>query len=117
GALGARVHRGTVTATRIRWRMGSIMTTFGDIEMRGELLAGGRYELRSFHGNVAVHTQGPFTVDASSRDGRIAPEIELRDAQRPEVGRLVGSYGSGDRPASLVLSSTVGRVGFGLASE
>jgi hypothetical protein len=116
-ALAARVHRGTVTATRIRSRAVSITTTFGDIELRGELLAGGRYELRSYHGNVAVHTPGPFTVDASSRDGTIAPEVELREAQRPEVGRLVGSFGVGERPASLVLSSTVGRVVFGLASE
>jgi hypothetical protein len=67
---------------------------------------------------VAVHAQGAFTVDASSRDGRVAPEIELRDAQRPEVGRLIGSYGSAaERPASLVLSSTAGRVVFGLVSE
>jgi hypothetical protein len=115
--LAARVHRGTVTATRIRSRTVAITTTFGDIEFRGELLAGGRVELRSFQGNVTAHALGAFTVDAQSRDGRLAPEVELRDAQRPEVGRLVGSYGDGAEPAALVLSSAAGRVVFGLARE
>ncbi len=115
--LAARVHRGTITATRIRSRIVSITTTFGDIEFRGELLAGGRCELRSFQGNVPARATGAFTVDAYSRDGRIAPEVDLRDAARPEVGRLVGSYGAGARPAALVLSSTAGRVVFGLVNE
>ena len=116
-ALAARVHRGSVTATHIRSQVVSITTTFGDIQFRGELLAGGRYELRSYQGNVDARAQGSFTVDARSRDGRIAPEVELRDAQRPEIGRLLGSYGGGERPATLILSSTAGRVVFGLVNE
>jgi hypothetical protein len=33
------------------------------------------------------------------------------------MGRLIGSYGAGDKPAVLLLSSTAGRVMFGLLAE
>ncbi len=118
-SLAARVHRGTVTATRIRTRSVNITTTFGDIRFRGELAAGGRYELRSYKGNVEVRVGGAFQVDAWSRDGSVAPAVELAHALR-ERGRLTGSYGSwrgGEKPAALVLSSTAGIVSFGLMNE
>jgi len=113
-ALAARVHRGTVTASRVRSRAVAITTTFGDIEFRGELLAGGHYELRSYHGNVDVHGSGAARIDAFSRDGQIRPETELRDVMRSEAGRLTGSFGVSDTPAVLLMSSTAGRVVFGL---
>jgi hypothetical protein len=106
-----------MTATRIRSLMVSIMTTFGDILLRGELLAGGRYELRSYQENVTVRARSAFIIDATSREGCLAPEVELDDARRSEAGRLDGSYGRAEQPAALVLSSTDGRVLFGLASE
>lgn len=113
-ALAARVHRGTVTATRVRSRAVSISTTFGDIEFRGELLAGGRYELRSYQGNVNVHGVGSARVDAFSRGGQIHPEMELRDMLQSELGRMTGSFGASDSPAVLLMSSAGGRVVFGL---
>lgn len=124
--LAARVHRGTITATRVRTESAVITTTFGDIIFRGELAAGGRYELRSFQGNVDARTAGAFEVEAWSRDGRVEPTVSL-GAMRREGGRLFGTYskpgpglgpGPGnDRPAVLLLSSTVGRVTFGLTNE
>ena len=47
----------------------------------------------------------------------IDPQVELKQVTRPEMGRLMGVYGSHDQPASLVLSSTAGRVVFGLMHE
>jgi hypothetical protein len=115
-SLAARVHRGTVTATRIRTQTVAITTTFGDIHFRGELLAGGHYELRSYRGNVHARTTGAFRVDAYSRDGVVEPVLELGSATR-DGGRLVGSWGASEAPAVLLLSSAAGRVVFGLASE
>jgi DUF4097 and DUF4098 domain-containing protein YvlB len=113
-SLAARVHRGTVTATRIRSGAVSILMTFGDIHFRGELLAGGRYELRSYHGNVDARTTGAFQVDAQSRDGAVEPAVELRNLLR-ESGRVRGYYGgTTEKPAILLMSSTAGRVTFGL---
>lgn len=114
--LAARVHRGTVTASRVRSRSVAITTTFGDIQFRGEFMAGGRYELRSYAGNVDAKGSGAFTVDATSRTWRVAPEVELAGA-RNESGRFVGSYGTAGRPAVLVLSSAAGQVVFGLLRE
>jgi DUF4097 and DUF4098 domain-containing protein YvlB len=114
--LAARVHRGTVTASRVRVESVSITTTFGDIHFRGELAAGGRYELRSYKGNVDARTTGAFEVNAWSRDGRIEPTLDLAGSRR-DGGRLLGAFGRADRPALLLLSSTVGRVTFGLATE
>ncbi len=112
-SLAARVHRGTVTATRIHSRSVAITTTFGDIHFRGELLAGGRYELRSYRGNVHARTSGAFRVEAYSRDGAVEPVVELGGSSR-DGGRLMGSWGASETPAYLLMSSTAGRVVFGL---
>lgn len=112
-SLAARVHRGTVTATRVRAQTVAITTTFGDIQFRGELLAGGRYELRSFRGNVDARTSGAFRVDAYSRDGAVENVLELGGSSR-SGGHLLGSYGVSDTPAVLLMSSAAGRVVFGL---
>jgi putative adhesin len=116
-SLAARVHRGTVLARHVRSMTVKITTTFGDIRFRGQLLAGARVELRSFRGNVESETSGAFQVDAWARDGRVDPRVELSQADRPELGRIVGSYGSRDQPALLILSAAAGRVVFGLITE
>ena len=118
-SLAARVHRGTVTATRIRSQSVTITTTFGDIHFRGELAAGGRYELRSFRGNVDARSTSPFEVQASSRDGRIEPLLALAAMSREgrRVTGRAGSWRSAGKPPILVLSSTAGSVTFGLTSE
>ena len=118
-SLAARVHRGTVTATRIRSQTVSITTTFGDIHFRGELAAGGRYELRSYRGNVDARAAGAFEVEAWSRDGVVAPTVPV-DAITREARRVVGRHGNwrgAGKPPILVLSSTAGSVTFGLGAE
>jgi hypothetical protein len=115
--LAARVHRGNVTATRVRSQTVSITTTWGDIEFHGELLAGGRYELRSFHGNVIMHGGvAAARIEAFSRDGTVQPEAGLSGLMRARDGRWLGSFGNGDAPAVLLMSSTAGRVIFGLTA-
>jgi len=113
-SLAARVHRGTVTASRIRTHSVAITTTFGNIEFRGELLAGGRYELRSYRGNLDVRTSGAFRVEAFSKTGAIEPVVELGGMARGQ-GRLIGTFGVAETPALLLLSSAAGRVVFGLS--
>jgi hypothetical protein len=117
GTLAARVHDGTVIAQRIRSRNVKIITTFGHIRFRGELLAGVDYDLRSYRGNVEVLATGNFSVDAYSRDGAVDSRVELAEVARPEAGRLMGTYGSRQRPATLHLSSTAGNVIVGLMNE
>jgi len=119
-SLAARVHDGAVTATRIRSRVVTIRTTFGHILFQGELLAGGRYDLRSYKGDVKVRFAGGAAVriDAYSRGGGVESQLELADAGRPEAGRLTGTYGPARRkPAALEISSVVGTVSLGLMNE
>jgi hypothetical protein len=111
-SLAARVHRGTVTATRIRSSSVALTTTFGDIHFRGELAAGGHYELRSYKGNIEARTTGPFQVDAMG--GAVEPDVELVGSTR-SAGRITGHYGAGEHPAMLLMKSAAGRVTFGLS--
>ena len=118
-SLEARVSEGGVVATHIRSRQVLITTTFGDILFRGELVAGGSYQISSHKGNVEVLVGGAsFRLDAYSRDGTVDPQVELSDVARPEPGRLLGSFGGpGGRPAGLELRSILGDVRLGLVSE
>jgi hypothetical protein len=109
----ARVHKGQVTASKIRSQSVRITTTFGDIRFTGDFLSGARYELRSYRGNVEVHGDGAFKIDAFAPAG-IDPRLELAHVARPEEGRMIGTYGSADKPAVVLVSSRTGRVIFGL---
>jgi hypothetical protein len=111
--LSARVHRGQVTATRVRSKTVRITNTFGDIRFTGELLSGGNYELRSYRGNVELRGDGAFHIDAFAPSG-IDSRVELANVARPEAGRMIGTYGAADQPAMVLCSSRTGRVLFGL---
>jgi DUF4097 and DUF4098 domain-containing protein YvlB len=117
-SLAARLHDGTIVARRVRSRSVQITTTFGDIRFEGELLAGGRYSLRSYKGNIVVSTGGTgFKLEAYSRDGSVDSRLELSDVTRPEVGRLRGTFGTRKKPAILEVSSTAGNLQLGLMNE
>jgi hypothetical protein len=122
------VHEGQVIATRVKSRSVKLRTTFGDIHFTGELLAGGRYDLASYHGNVSVQLVPPadpaarrrmaFELDAYARDGKVDSRLELAEATRPEDGRLVGSFGATrKKPTMLLISSMAGNVSVGLVNE
>jgi DUF4097 and DUF4098 domain-containing protein YvlB len=130
-SLAASVHQGRVIATRVKSRAVKLRTTFGDIQFTGELLAGGRYDLASYHGDVTVRLLPPdsavtasssarmaFALDAYARDGKVDSRLELANATRPEEGRLVGSFGpTRGKPAVLSISSMAGSVSVGLLNE
>lgn len=119
-SLAASVHEGTVVATRVRSRTVKLRTTIGDIHFTGELLAGGRYEIRSYKGDVDVRVSSrlSFRLEAYSREGQVDPQLELADVDRPEAGRLVGTFGPArKKPALVVVSSTAGDVRLGLMNE
>ena len=131
-SLAASVHDGQVIATRVRSRTGKLRTTFGDIRFTGELLAGGRYDLASYKGNVVVSLVPPagtltgkptrqsmtFKLDAYARDGQVDSRLDMTEVVRPEAGRLVGTYGPARaRPAVLRISSMAGSVQVGLFNE
>ena len=130
-SLAASVHEGQVIATRVKSRTVKLRTTFGDIHFTGELLAGGRYDLASYKGNVIVQLLPPageagggarkhmaLQLDAYARDGAVDSRLELADVTRPEEGRLVGSFGSTrGKPAMLSISSMAGNVSVGLMNE
>lgn len=117
-SLAASVHDGAVTARRISAKRVQIRTTFGRIDFEGELLAGGRAELRSYKGDVQVRLGGRTLalIDAT------APRLESRLALADEVragGRLGGRLGSGTgaQPAGLLVSSACGLVSLGLIND
>ncbi len=129
-SLAASVHEGQVIATRVKSRSVKLRTTFGDIHFTGELLAGGHYDLASYKGNVIVQLVPPadathgakarmaLQLDAYARDGQIDSRLEMADVTRPEVGRLMGSFGgSRGKPAMLSISSMAGNVSVGLVNE
>jgi hypothetical protein len=122
-SLAASVHEGQVIATRVKSRTVKLRTTFGDIHFTGELLAGGRYDLASYKGNVIVqlqptqHQRLSLALDAYARDGQVDSRLELADVTRPEQGRLLGSFGASRKPALLSISSMAGNVSVGLVNE
>lgn len=115
----AKLHDGTIVLRRVKSRVVEITTTFGSIRWEGELLAGASYKLRSYKGDVVVQTAGgAFRLNAYSRDGKVDSKVELAEVERPEAGRLMGSFGSTRKnPAILEISSTAGQVRLGLLNE
>ncbi|MBI4508634.1 MAG: DUF4097 family beta strand repeat protein [Deltaproteobacteria bacterium] len=124
-SLAASVHEGTVVATQVRSSHVKIRTTYGQVLFQGELLAGGRYDIRSYQGDITIRfRQGPkVALEAISRDGVVEShlddsQMDLAGASTRPAGRLVGTYGSSRRkPALLEVLSVTGRVTLGLLNE
>lgn len=113
--LDAAVHKGNIVGRKIRSRLVSIRTTRGNIEIQGEALIGGRYELRTHSGDIVVHMSGAaLTVRASSGEGAVDLPAALRASQDTE-GVMVGKLHRGRNPALLELHSRLGDVRFQLS--
>lgn len=113
--LDAAVHSGSITGRQIRSRAVSIRTTRGNIEIHGEALIGGRYELRTHSGNIVVHLSGAaLAVRASSDEGTIDLPAALRASQDAE-GVMVGRLHRARNPAIVELHSRLGDIRFQLA--
>lgn len=107
--LAAVVHEGHVVGRRVRMRDVSIRVTRGDVDIAGEALAGGHYQIASYWGNVQVRLARkiPVHVRAQARVGLVT--LPARFRRRDADGALVtGDAGSGRSPADLDLRTRVG---------
>jgi len=107
--LAAVVQRGHVVGRKVRVRDISIRVTRGDIDLAGEALAGGRYQIASYWGNVQVRLgkKVPMRVRAHARVGLVT--LPRRFRRQDAAGAIVtGDAGSGRSPADLDLRTRVG---------
>lgn len=116
--LAAVVHMGDVIARRIRVRDLSVRITRGSVRFEGEVLAGGRYAIASYWGNVEVKFGSrfgskapPMRVRARTRSGGV--NLPARFRHRREGGVVTGyasaSAGTGDA-AEVDLRTRVGMI-------
>ncbi|MCG8417289.1 MAG: DUF4097 domain-containing protein [Proteobacteria bacterium] len=117
--LDARVHEGDIKGRQVQVRELSLRTTKGNIRLQGIAVAGGRYRINSYRGNIEVrlgHTV-PLSVQARSHSGRVTLPARLR-ARADDRGALVGSLSAGrperntDQPALIELRSRMGNIQF-----
>lgn len=93
-------------------------STSGNIGYAGPLTKGGRYELKSFSGDVRVTVAGNtgFEIEASSFSGEVRPEMDITvrntgDTARRRRTTLSGTYGDGS--ALLQITTFSGRIAIG----
>ncbi len=110
--LDAVVHMGDVSARRIRVRDLSVRITRGSARLEGEAVAGGRYAVASYWGNVEVRfkSKAPMRLRARVRSGEVS--LPSRFRRRHGAGGLVTGYasGSGRIPAELDLRTRQGMI-------
>lgn len=110
--LDAVVQRGDVTGRRLKIRDLSIRILRGNAVLEGEVVAGGRYAVASYWGNVEVRFTGraPLRVLARARSGEVS--LPKRFRRRAEKGLVVGyaAGGSGRLPAEIDLRSRAGLI-------
>jgi cytoskeletal protein CcmA (bactofilin family) len=99
---------GNIKVEDVQCERVSAQTTSGSIWFTGTLARNGRYELKTFSGEVRVVLSGNtgFEVDASSFSGEIRPELPITSrgntpAPRGRVTTLAGTYGDGSAILSL----------------
>jgi DUF4097 and DUF4098 domain-containing protein YvlB len=119
--LAARSDDGSISATHIRSRTVKLETTSGEITYSSELLAGGKYDFASYKGDIKLKI-GPdvaLKLSAYARQGEVTSHLELSDEDRPEKGRLMGTFaGSGNqKPATLDVKTIGGMISLGLMNE
>ena len=107
--LAAVVHHGHVVGRKLRVRDISIRVTRGDIDLSGEAMVGGHYQIASYWGNVQVRLgkKIPMRIRAQARAGLVT--LPSRFRRRDLGGGIVtGDTGSGRSPADLDLRTRVG---------
>ena len=109
--LAATAHNGSITASKVRSRHVSIITTSGDIKLSATAIAGGSYRVWSYRGNIEVRFgAGTYLeVHARSRKGTVKMAKEFRP-QVDDSGRVTGYLGRGRSPVDVQLSSRLGTV-------
>jgi hypothetical protein len=111
--LAAVVHEGNVFGRRIRVRDVSIRITRGSVKLEAEAIAGGRYAVASYWGNVEVKfsSKVPLRVRALARSGEVFLPSRLHRRRGP--GGLITGYSTsstGRLPVDLDLRTRVGMI-------
>jgi hypothetical protein len=112
----AVVHAGHISGRRVRVREMSILVTRGTIRIHGDAVAGGRYRIASYWGDVEVRLgsgggkAAPVRVRAHSRDGQVTLPSGLRRRVAEGDGAVTGTLGSGRHFAELDLRTHVGSI-------
>lgn len=107
--LAAVVHEGHVVGRKVRVKDISIRVTRGDVDISGEALVGGHYQIASYWGNVQVRLARkiPMRIHAQARVGLVT--LPTRFRRRDFDGGIVtGDTGTGHSPADLDLRTRVG---------
>jgi hypothetical protein len=103
---------GDVSARRIRVRDLSVRIMRGSIRLEGEAVAGGRYAVASYWGNVEVkfRTGASMRLRARARSGEV--RLPARFRHRRGSGGLVTGYasGTGRAAAEIDLRTRVGMI-------
>ena len=107
--LAAVVQEGQVVGRKVRVRDISIRVTRGDIDLAGEAMVGGHYQIASYWGNVQVRLgkKVPMRVRAQARVGLVTLPRRFR-RQDADGAIVTGDAGSGRSPADLDLRTRVG---------
>ena len=107
--LAAVVHQGHVVGRKVRVRDISIRVTRGDVDIAGEAIAGGHYQIASYWGNVQVRLgkKVPMHVRAQAHAGLVTLPRRFR-RQDADGAIVTGDAGSGRSPADLDLRTRVG---------
>src|SRR5690606_39590358 len=89
----------------------SVLVTRGSISIEGEAMAGGRYRVASYWGNVQVKLGGkaPLHVRAHSREGRVSLPRRFRPRTAHD-GVVTATYGAGGTAADIDLRTRVGSI-------
>lgn len=109
--LDAVVYMGDVIARRMRVRDVSVRVTRGSARFEGEAVAGGRYAVASYWGNVEVRfsTKAPMRLRARARGGQVT--LPARFRRRYGSGLVTGyASGSGRIPVELDLRTRFGMI-------
>ncbi len=107
--LAAVVHEGHVVGRKVRVKDIAIRVTRGDVDISGEAIAGGHYQIASYWGNVQVRLgkKVPMHVRAQAHAGLVT--LPRRFRRQDAVGAIVtGDAGGGRSPADLDLRTRVG---------
>ena len=106
--LAAVVHQGHVVGRKVRVKDISIRVTRGDVDISGEALVGGHYQIASYWGNVQVRLgkKVPMHIRAQARAGLVTLPGRFR-RQNLDGGLVTGDAGAGRSPADLDLRTRV----------
>lgn len=114
GRLGVSLYDGAVRGRDVAFREIAIVTTRGDVHLRGAAEPAGRIRIASYEGDVDVEigADASLAVRARSREGRVDAGGEGLRGRFGMGGRLAASASRGGEPAAVELTSRIGNVRF-----